>query len=61
MSADRSQTGDAHHASDANLDDAWLIVHVAGALILRLSKGGSRGRPCSDRELGGQLFRCAMA
>lgn len=42
VSADRSQSGDAHRASDANLDDAWLIVHVVGALILRLSKGSAR-------------------
>lgn len=37
-SANRSQRGDAHHATDAERDDAWLMVHVVGALVLRLSR-----------------------
>jgi hypothetical protein len=36
VAADRSALGDAHHDSVAQADDAWLIVHVVGALILRL-------------------------
>ncbi|AIF41817.1 hypothetical protein HX89_13830 [Dermacoccus nishinomiyaensis] len=36
-SADRSTTGDAHKNSTASLPDAWLMVHVTGALILRLT------------------------
>lgn len=44
-SADRSQTGDAHHTTAATVDDAWLTVHVVGALILRLAGGGSRTAP----------------
>lgn len=38
-SAERSNGGDSHHSSDSNLDDAWLMVHVVGALILRLTAG----------------------
>lgn len=37
VSADRSETGDAHKASTATRDDAWLAVHVVGALLLRLA------------------------
>lgn len=38
VSADRSTRGDAHGVTDADRDDAWLAVHVVGALILRLEK-----------------------
>ena len=38
ISADRSQKGDAHTAEVPELDDAWLTVHVVGAVLLRLSK-----------------------
>ena len=39
VSADRNTRGDAHSgASEADSDDAWLAIHVAGALIVRLSK-----------------------
>lgn len=38
VEADRSNLGDAHYdASEADLDNAWLTIHVVGALILRLS------------------------
>jgi hypothetical protein len=37
VSADRSNMGDAHNARAARLEDAWLTVHVVGALLLRLS------------------------
>ncbi len=43
VSADRSESGDSHHASDAVLADAWLAVHVVGALILRLADADRRG------------------
>ena len=39
LEADRSASGDAHNAEQALRDDGWLFVHIAGALILRLSKG----------------------
>lgn len=42
VSADRSNNGDAHNARQAHVDDAWLIVHIVGALILRLSKATAR-------------------
>jgi hypothetical protein len=37
--ADRSTKGDAHNARPASRDDAWLAVHVTGALIRRLAEG----------------------
>jgi hypothetical protein len=44
VSADRSEMGDAHVEKDASPEDAWLIVHVVGALILRLTQGSPRTR-----------------
>jgi hypothetical protein len=44
VSADRSETGDAHKASSASLDDAWFIVHIVGAILLRLSGASRRGQ-----------------
>ena len=38
VSADRSVTGDAHNSSPAQIEDAWFIVHIVGALLLRLNK-----------------------
>ena len=35
--AERNSNGDAHRITDAVLDDAWMMVHVVGALILRLT------------------------
>ena len=43
VAADRSETGDSHHLTDASRDDAWLIVHVVGAFVVRLAAGGTRG------------------
>jgi hypothetical protein len=43
VSADRSETGDAHMVTSPDLDDAWFAVHVVGAIILRLSKPSVRG------------------
>lgn len=42
VAADRSEMGDAHHATEATREDAWLIVHVVGALIVRLASGQER-------------------
>lgn len=42
VSADRSEKGDTHGASGATRDDAWLAVHVVGALVLPLASGSSR-------------------
>lgn len=42
VSADRSDKGDAHNATPASRDDAWLAVHVVGALILRLAGDANR-------------------
>ena len=38
-SAERSNGGDSHHPAEGTLDDAWLMVHIVGALILRLTAG----------------------
>lgn len=35
-SADRSEKGDGHKVSDASRSDAWLMIHIVGALIIRL-------------------------
>ncbi|MCO4239574.1 hypothetical protein NG702_19555 [Pseudarthrobacter sp. MDT3-28] len=37
VASERNQNGDAHTVTDATLDDAWLIVHIVGALIVRLA------------------------
>jgi hypothetical protein len=37
VSADRGVMGDAHGAAARTRDDAWLTIHVVGALILRLA------------------------
>jgi len=42
VSADRSTKGDAHNTQEATREDAWLTVHVVGALILRLLRGSPR-------------------
>ena len=42
VSADRSTNGDAHNAKPASAADAWLIIHVVGALVLRLADGAKR-------------------
>lgn len=44
-SADRSTTGDAHKHSKATIADAWLMVHVVGALIVRLADPARRNDP----------------
>lgn len=44
VSADRSQFGDSHHVVNPTMSDAWLTVHVVGALILRLSDDQARGQ-----------------
>lgn len=42
VSADRSEKGDGHKHTNATPEDAWLAVHVVGALILRLASGSDR-------------------
>lgn len=37
VSADRSERGEAHKSGSDDRADAWLAVHVVGALILRLA------------------------
>jgi hypothetical protein len=44
VSADRSEMGDAHKATSASREDAWLAVHVVGALIVRFASGLSRNQ-----------------
>jgi hypothetical protein len=36
VAANRSEKGDSHKVGDANRDDAWPMIHVVGALIVRL-------------------------
>ena len=47
-SADRSERGDAHKHSDATNTDAWLMVHVVGALVVRLVDPEKRGQPSAS-------------
>ena len=42
VSADRSKMGDAHTVNFASTEDAWLTVHVVGAIILRITSGSLR-------------------
>jgi hypothetical protein len=42
VAADRSTKGDTHNAQPATRDDAWLAVHIVGALILRLAAPTAR-------------------
>lgn len=44
VSADRSNSGDAHNANPAHSDDAWFTIHVVGAIILRLASGKVRAQ-----------------
>jgi hypothetical protein len=37
VSADRSESGDAHPGGDPSREDAWFTVHIVGTLILRLA------------------------
>ena len=37
LEADRSTKGDAHNAQAAHRSDGWLVVHITGALILRIA------------------------
>lgn len=40
--ADRNVNGDTHNVKEVQAEDAWLLVHVVGALILRLAGGTPR-------------------
>lgn len=47
VAADRSTTGDSHNATRASREDAWLTVHVVGALMVRLASGTPRAAGAS--------------
>lgn len=42
VSADRSEKGDAHKPGTEDLNDAWLMVHIVGALIVHLAEESPR-------------------
>lgn len=42
VSADRSERGDAHSSNNVPVEDAWFIVHVVGAILLRLGSNVTR-------------------
>ncbi len=42
VAADRSTKGGTHTVSSASTEDAWLTVHVVGAIILRITSGPLR-------------------
>lgn len=51
VNAERSNNGDAHSdGSRALKADAWLVVHIVGALILRLFGENSRGQMPTDAD-----------
>jgi len=45
LEADRSTKGDAHNAAPADAGDAWLAVHIVGAVIVRVASGPTRSSP----------------
>ncbi len=48
VEAERSNNGDAHHdAADADNQNAWLVIHIVGALVLRLSEQDHRREPAA--------------
>ena len=53
IGADRSQLGDGHTASGATAEDAWLAVHIGGALIFATGECW----PAAGRLLGDRLWR----
>jgi hypothetical protein len=42
--SERNKRGDTHKQSDAGVSDAWLMVHVVGAIIVRLADPERRGQ-----------------
>lgn len=42
VSAERSNNGDSHKTSSASSEDAWFIIHIVGAIILRLTGNSPR-------------------
>jgi hypothetical protein len=43
--SDKRNEGEAHRGDpEINMSDAWAVVHVVGALVIRLSEAGSRGQ-----------------
>ncbi|HEY0166165.1 MAG TPA: hypothetical protein VGB75_03895 [Jatrophihabitans sp.] len=47
--AERNE-GEAHHYTESDLSDAWLMVHVVGALIVRLAQASNRAVPTPFTE-----------
>ena len=45
VEGDRSNTGDTHNAAPASPEDAWLTVHIVGAIILRVAQDTPRPPP----------------
>lgn len=43
VASDRSTKGDTHNSEPAFRDDAWLTIHIVGALIIRLAQANPRG------------------
>ena len=39
----RNNKGDGHHVTDATRGDAWLMIHIVGALIVRLADNPAKG------------------
>ncbi len=42
VAAERNERSDAHKTEERPIADAWLIVHVVGAFILRLAQKEGR-------------------
>lgn len=50
LTANRSERGNAHGASDADRDDAQLSIHVAASLMVRLMKLGAHRASTTDPD-----------
>jgi len=50
VAADRSEKGDSHKVDAATKEDAWFIIHVVGALIVRLVGTSSRYRQDANQR-----------
>jgi hypothetical protein len=66
VNGDRSERGNAHHHRDGDVSraDAWLMIHVAGALMVRLSNRDPRdivaSRQKRDEEAAEQERRTEL-
>lgn len=52
INADRSERGNAHHHRDGDVSraDAWLVLHVVAALLVRLSNEDPRDMPAAGAK-----------